>query len=481
MDKFMHLPIPLQYRKRIQKHLPIPGGASQEGDLQASSDTSARGGAERPRRRGRRATPVPEALRKEYDAYRTSAAGAGNAGADAAEDGRVRAFLAWARGRIAEGAITAAALSEPAAAGRAAAAYRAHLSGEQQLAPATVSRHLSAVSAFYRRRGVEAEEDESAAPARARRGRAPTAVPEAMGAVYADYRAKVLRPDSPLDPDSRRAYDSRVRQYLTWLAAAMDGGQIDGDPLGEQNGANWAARDYRTHLMTVLKRSPETVNAHLTAIGDFDRRRGLAAPDVARQQLPNHAPRALGPRERVRFQRAAERASTRDRALALTGLLAGLRIGEIVALDLDDVQVSARLGELTVRYGKGAKHRVVPMHPKLRAALEAWLQERSALKLSPEMTALFVNRFGTRLSVRAAYDAVVKIARGAGLEIGRGEGRYSPHASRHTTGTILTRDLGYDLVLVAEILGQALNTTRRYTQPTGQDKHNAIAAIPVDE
>ena len=66
-----------------------------------------------------------------------------------------------------------------------------------------------------------------------------------------------------------------------------------------------------------------------------------------------------------------------DRAIALLPLYAGTRIAEIRALDVADVRLSARKGELHL-VGKGEKSRTVPVHPKLREALAAWLAERPA-------------------------------------------------------------------------------------------------------
>ena len=153
-----------------------------------------------------------------------------------------------------------------------------------------------------------------------------------------------------------------VRDRLT--AAGLSG--IEGDPLSEPAARDWAVRDYRTHLLTIARRKPSTVNAHLTAVDDFYRRRGLGPAAVGREDLPKAAPRALDRRAQLRWLRHAELAPPRDRALALTGFYAGTRIGETVALDVGDLHLSARKGHLIVRYGKGGKYREVPLHPTLR-------------------------------------------------------------------------------------------------------------------
>ena len=178
---------------------------------------------------------------------------------------------------------------------------------------------------------------------------------------------------SPLTGHSPRTYLGAVRAYLAWLGQAP----VDGDPLNDATAKDWAVRDYRTYLVTVAKRATATVNKHLAALQDFYVWRGLGPPQgVKRHKVPRHAPKALEPRAKLRYLRAVEAwPSARDRAIALLPLYAGTRIAEIRALDVADVRLSARKGELHL-VGKGEKSRTVPVHPKLREALAAWLAER---------------------------------------------------------------------------------------------------------
>jgi integrase/recombinase XerC len=92
--------------------------------------------------------------------------------------------------------------------------------------------------------------------------------------------------------------------------------------------------------------------------------------------VPRHAPTALEPRAKLRYLRAVEAwPGARDRAIALLPLYAGTRIAEIGAPDVADVRLSARKGEVHL-VGRDEKSRTVPVHPKLRQALAAWLAER---------------------------------------------------------------------------------------------------------
>jgi integrase/recombinase XerC len=95
------------------------------------------------------------------------------------------------------------------------------------------------------------------------------------------------------------------------------------------------------------------VNPDLTAIDDLYRHLGLGPVVIKRQEVPKAAPRALTDRARIRWLRAAQRASPRAKALAYPGYCNGLRGAEAAALELGDVRISARKGVLVVRYGKG--------------------------------------------------------------------------------------------------------------------------------
>ena len=298
-----------------------------------------------------------------------------------------------------------------------------------------------------------------------KRGRQAVALPAEFESIVTDYAAHLAK--SPLGGQTPRTYLSAVRVFLAWLAA----GEHDGDPLGDPAARDWAVRDYRTHLVTVAKRAPSTVNKTMAALDDFYTWRGLGKANVKRQELAARAPRALSPRAMTRYLRAVEASpSARDRAIALLPFYAGLRVSEVAALDVDDVQMSARKGMIRV-VGKGEKTRTVPLHSKLREALSAWLAERPAV----DGNALFLTRIGTRPTPEAVNDVISAVTRAAGLDE-----HVTVHVLRHCFGTNLVRD-GVDLPTVADLMGHArLETTRRYSAPSEDDLERAIASLPVD-
>jgi len=301
-----------------------------------------------------------------------------------------------------------------------------------------------------------------------RRGRAAVVLSQPLTGVLDDYTAALKR--APLSEQTRRTYASKVRQYLAWLAAA----DTEGDALGARDARDWAVRDYRTHLQTVLKRKPATINNALAAVDDLYIRRGLGPASAARAELSRTAPKALSTRAAARFLREAQKCpSPRDRAIALVPFYAGTRIAEITGLDIDDVRISARKGILRI-LGKGEKVREIPIHPDLRSALTDWLDGRPDWP-GADTPALFLNQRGGRLSVKGAHDIITTIATAAGLE-----DDITAHVLRHTFATRLVRGRT-DLVIVAELLGHArLETTRAYSRPTRQDAIDALELLDVD-
>jgi site-specific recombinase XerC len=288
--------------------------------------------------------------------------------------------------------------------------------------------------------------------------------------LLAEYAGHLQR--SPLTGHSPRTYLGAIRAYLAWLQDAP----VDGDPLNDAAAKDWAVRDYRSYLVTVAKRATATVNKHLAALQDFYLWRGLGPPQgVRRDQVPRHAPKALAPRAKLRYLRAVEAwPGARDRAIALLPLYAGTRIAEIRALDVADVRLSARKGEIHL-VGKGEKTRTVPVHPRLREALAAWLAERPAGP-GADPAALFTSGRGTRMTTDAIADALAAITAAAGLD-----DRVTSHVLRHTFGTELTRS-GVDIVTVAELMGHAsLETTRLYTRPSAADMQRAVDLLTADE
>ena len=122
--------------------------------------------------------------------------------------------------------------------------------------------------------------------------------------------------------------------------------------------------------------APSTVNLALAAATSLLDSRALIAPRVPRVELDPPAPRALSTEQLRAVQRETDRLrSSRDRAIMELLLRTGLRIGELADLDVGDVRLTQRTGELIIRHGKGDRRRVVPLNRAARAALRPWLTD----------------------------------------------------------------------------------------------------------
>jgi site-specific recombinase XerD len=290
--------------------------------------------------------------------------------------------------------------------------------------------------------------------------------PENVFTAYQDWIAR-----QPLSTNARRTYLTQVQNYCIFvdeLSAEY------GDPFRDAYARDYAVRDYKTTLKAVRRLKPSTVNLALAAINHFYNFLNLGPARVQREELPQQAPRALDEAEQKRFLRAVERCPlARDRAVSILLFYTGLRVGECSALDQDDVILSARKGKVIVRSGKGDSYREIPLNAEVREALRNWRRERSWRLADNTEQAFFLNRQGIRLSPRAIDLLLRKLGMEAQVTL-------SAHVLRHTCLTNLVR-AGHDLVLVAEIAGhKRLETTRRYSLPTEQDRLEAMESIQVN-
>ena len=143
----------------------------------------------------------------------------------------------------------------------------------------------------------------------------------------------------------------------------------------------------------------------------------------------------------------------RDRAILESLYSAGLRVGELVGLNVDSIDYISNIVKVL---GKGKKERLVPIGDKAVTAVREYLNRR---KHNP--SALFLNKSGTRLTARSVCNITHKYIKLAGVREG-----ISPHALRHSFATHLL-NRGADLRSVQELLGHVnLSTTQIYTHMT---------------
>jgi len=225
-----------------------------------------------------------------------------------------------------------------------------------------------------------------------------------------------------------------------------------------------------------------SISRKLSAIRSFYRyllrEKLVAVSPVAATSSPKldkRLPDFLTPEETVRLLEAPDLATPqgqRDRALMELLYASGLRVSELVSLDLG--QINLNTGEIRV-WGKGAKERMVLMGKPATMALSAYLSHGRPRLLAKKNNALFVNRDGGRLTERSIQRTLTKYSRIAGISK-----RVHPHMLRHTFATHLL-DGGADLRVVQELLGHAnLVSTQIYTHVTkSQAKKVYLSAHPL--
>jgi site-specific recombinase XerD len=268
-------------------------------------------------------------------------------------------------------------------------------------------------------------------------------------------------------PSTLAAYRRDLRCYHRWL---LDHG-LDLATVHEDDLARWVADQRAEGLApsTVARRvvAARSLHRFLTAEGlaDTDPTADLAPPPV-----PAGLPKALTESEVTSLLEAVvgdDPVARRDRVILEVLYGAGLRIAELVALSLADVDLEAGLVRA---FGKGSKERVVPLGRHARAALVAWLGPGGRPELEPERwarrgdaEALLLNQRGGRLSRQGAWGVVRRHGRTAGLD-----GRLTPHVLRHSCATHMV-DHGADIRAVQELLGHAsISTTQVYTKVSSE-------------
>ncbi len=157
----------------------------------------------------------------------------------------------------------------------------------------------------------------------------------------------------------------------------------------------------------------------------------------------------------------------RDRAMLELLYASGMRISELVALNLGDVNTE---GDYFVRcFGKGRKERIIPLYEQIAVTIKKYIEEdRSKLAHGRKEEALFLNARGERLTRQGFWQKLKEYAKSAGLD-----DKISPHTLRHSFATHMLNG-GADLRSVQELLGHAnISTTQVYTHLTTEHVRRA--------
>ena len=252
-----------------------------------------------------------------------------------------------------------------------------------------------------------------------------------------------------------KAIRSDLRKFAAWFTTA------NGERLDLARVTTRDIADFKTHLRDVRRQSVATVNRALVSLRRFlahVQSRGLIESNPASvvkelRRMPS-TPKGLTTAEVRKILREIEIRQDR-KAGAILGMMlfAGLRASEVVSLELEDLTLGPRSGQVVCRQGKGSKQRMVPLSLEARRLLTAYLETRPPV----ECQAVFIGERGplTYSGLRAICSKYAAIS---GVT-------YTAHTLRHTFAHRFLELSHNDLVALAQILGhENLNTTSIYTK-----------------
>jgi len=285
-----------------------------------------------------------------------------------------------------------------------------------------------------------------------------------------------LKLNRHVSPHTVRAYEVDVSQYLAFVAAEA------GKKISELGAADLDMDSVRLHIAAQNRadKARATVARKLSGLRTFIkylRREEVIEHDPAAmavapkrdQTIPTH----LSEPEITRLietPHTGDALGRRDRAILELFYASGLRLSELVAIDLEDLNLADRMVRVM---GKGGKERILPFNQSTVAALKAWMKDRAAILGTRHSSGtrhpapgarknaadpLFINYRGTRLTGRSVDRLLRRYVAQCSTRMG-----VSPHALRHSFATHLLQR-GADLRAIQELLGHArLSTTQRYT------------------
>ena len=289
-----------------------------------------------------------------------------------------------------------------------------------------------------------------------------------------------LKLNRHVSPHTVRAYENDCTQYLAYVAGTT------GKKMSQLGPADLDMLSVRAHIADLNRagKARASVARKLSALRTFVkylRREDVIAHDptamtVAPRRdhtIPSHLSETeIG--RLIESPASGDPLGRRDRAILELFYASGLRLSELVGVDLENVDLNGRMVRVM---GKGGKERLVPFNQSAAAAIRAWMKDRAQIlavrglpradrrkpgaerrQLKAAGDPLFINYRGTRLSGRSVDRLLRRYVALSSTRMG-----ISPHALRHSFATHLLQR-GADLRAIQELLGHArLSTTQRYT------------------
>lgn len=278
-----------------------------------------------------------------------------------------------------------------------------------------------------------------------------------------------LRVEKNLSPRTRNAYTYDLSRFREFLVSKGGGDLRDVAPDDIKSYIHYLSEE-RGYRAATLARTISSIRVFFDFLIDQELIEANPAVGLQTPKRPQKLPVYLIESELKKLFNAPDTATplgVRDRTMLILMAFCGMRLQELVGLNLSDLEFESQTIKV---FGKGSKERLIPMNPDVEMALRAWLALRET---APGEKAVFVNRFGHRLSGRMVEKIVDKYV----LQAGISKENLSPHKLRHTFATMLhAREV--DLVEIQALLGHsALSTTQIYTHTNAARLQEAVQRI----
>ncbi len=272
-----------------------------------------------------------------------------------------------------------------------------------------------------------------------------------------------LRYERNMSPETIRAYEKDLHQFLRFFS------RDPGTATPPTEITPLQVREYLSYLRdknyqkTTVVRKLATVRSFYKCLLRKGYMTGNPLADIPTPKVEKKVPHFLSTEEVEKLLNAPHGnsfQSVRDRAILETLYSTGLRVSELTALNVADIDFNS---EILKARGKGDRERIVPLGSFALQAIKRYLEVRSQVPNINEKDpdALFLNRFGDRLSSRSIRKIIDKYIKVTGLSE-----KTSPHTLRHSFATHLL-NRGANLRTVQELLGHKhLSTTQIYTHVT---------------
>lgn len=274
-----------------------------------------------------------------------------------------------------------------------------------------------------------------------------------------------LKYERGLSPHTLRNYESDLEQFKQHLFKVEKRHDFPIEDIDRLTIREWLAELHSDHKKTSVARKLASLRTFFQFLIREGRIEANPAKQVATPKIERTLPNHLSIEDAVRFMETPDTNTDlgqRDRAIIEFLYATGIRVGELVSINLSDLDLTEKLVRVT---GKRKKQRIVPFGDHALEALQAYLAgtREKFLSNAPETVrdpkALFLNYQGTRITTRSVGRMIDKyIKQCSDIH------DISPHSLRHTFATHLL-DRGADLRDIQELLGHArLSTTQIYTQ-----------------